>query len=90
MYKSFIEDKKSIEKYIADMRKNGIWAGHLEMHALAQKYKFNVVIHRINNPVMAQENFKWDTVPTLHLSYHFDEHYNCVRAEEDPLTGPAT
>ena len=39
---------------------------------------------------MAQEFFPWGTVPTLHVSYHLGEHFNSVRAEIDPLTGPAT
>ena len=39
---------------------------------------------------MAQEFYPWGTVPTLHISYHLGEHYNSVRAQADPLTGPAT
>ena len=59
------------------------------MNALAQIYNFNVVVHQVDNPGMAQEFFPWGTVPTLHISYHLGEHYNSVRAQADPLTGPA-
>jgi hypothetical protein len=38
---------------------------------------------------MAFSNFAWDTVPTLHISYHLGEHYNSVRLMEDPGDGPA-
>ena len=37
---------------------------------------------------MAVQNFvPWETVPTLHLSYHLGEHYNSVRLLEDPCNG---
>ena len=60
------------------------------MNALAQIYRFNVVVHQVDNPGLAQEFFPWDSVPTLHISYHLGEHYNSVRAVADPLNGPAT
>ena len=60
------------------------------MNALAQIHNFNVVVHQVDNPSMAQEFFPWGTVPTLHIAYHLGEHYNSVRAHQDPCTGPAT
>ena len=89
LYKFFIEDDESIEDYIAWIRNDARWGGQLEMNALAQIHRFNVVVHQVDNPGMAQEFFPWGTVPTLHVSYHMGEHYNSVRAEADPLDGPA-
>lgn len=89
LYKFFIEDDEDIDDYIKWIRQDARWGGQLEMNALAQIYRFNVVVHQVDNPGMAQEFFPWGSVPTLHISYHLGEHYNSVRAAADPLTGPA-
>ena len=90
LYKFFMEDDETIEDYINWIRQPAKWGSQLEMNALAQIYSFNVVIHKVDGPGMAQEFFPWGSVPTLHISYHLGEHYNSVRSAQDPLTGPAT
>ena len=45
LYKFFIEDDESIDDYIEWIRGDHKWGGQLEMNALAQVYKFNVVVH---------------------------------------------
>ena len=62
------------------------------MNALSQIYKFNVIVHQVDNPSMAQEFFSWGSVPCLHVSYHLGEHYNSVRLATDPCLDrrPAT
>jgi len=52
-------------------------------------YKFNYIVHQVDNPIMAFSNYAWGSVPTLHISYHLGEHYNSVRLLEDPGDGPA-
>ena len=52
-YKFFIEDDENIDDYIAWIRKNGRWASQMEMNVLAQLYRFNVVVHQVDNPSMA-------------------------------------
>ena len=89
MYKFFIEDDESIEDYINWIRQDTKWAGQLEMNALSQIYKFNVIVHQVDNPSMAQEFFPWGSVPCLHVSYHLGEHYNSVRLATDPCQQPA-
>lgn len=59
------------------------------MNALSQVFKFNVIIHQVDNPSMIQEFHPLGSVPTIHLSYHLGEHYNSVRLAEDPMNGPA-
>ena len=44
-YVPFIEDDETIREYCDTMQDDGIWGGQLEMNALAQCYKFNVVVH---------------------------------------------
>ena len=60
----------------------------MELQALSNIYRFNYIIHQVDNPIMAFSNFPWGSVPTLHLSYHLGEHYNSVRLLEDPGDGP--
>mmetsp|Transcript_18474 Transcript_18474/g.31616 ORF Transcript_18474/g.31616 Transcript_18474/m.31616 type:complete len:332 (-) Transcript_18474:364-1359(-) len=86
MYTPFIEDDETIEEYCDDLKQDGVWGGQLEMNALANSFKFNVVVHQVDNPSMAQTFFTpLGSVPTLHLSYHLGEHYNSVRRGDDPM-----
>lgn len=88
MYSPFIEDDETIDQYLSDMSKDGSWGGQIELQALSAKYQFNSIVHQVDNPIMAFQNFKWGTVPTLHFSYHLGEHYNSVRLVDDPCLGP--
>ena len=89
-FKFYIEDDQTFDDYIADMSKDGFWGGQLEMTALAEILNFNVVVHQVNAPIMAQTfHPPMGSVPTLHLSYHLGQHYNSLRKESDPCSGPA-
>lgn len=86
-FSAFIEDDETIDQYLGDIQKDGVWGGQLELTALSQKYQFNYVIHQVDNPSMAFSNYPWGTCPTIHLSYHLGEHYNSVRKQEDACNG---
>lgn len=43
----------------------------------------------MGRPVITLANFPWDSVPTLHISYHLGRHYNSVRLQEDMMDGLA-
>ena len=88
-YAPFIEDDETIDQYLGDMRKDGIWGGQMEIQALSIKFNFNVIVHQVDNPIMAFENFPRGSVPTVHISYHLGEHYNSVRLADDIEDGPA-
>ena len=45
IYKFYIEDDVSIEDYIEEMAKDGVWGGQLEMTVLSDQLKFNVIVH---------------------------------------------
>jgi OTU domain-containing protein 3 len=84
MYTPFIEDDETIDQYCDDMAKDGVWGDQLEMNALASSYKFNMVVHQVDHPSMVQcFHPPMGSVPTLHLSYHLNEHYNSVRRGDD-------
>lgn len=85
----FIEDDETIDQYLADMSRDGVWGGQLEIQALCMKCQFNIIVHQVDNPIMAFSNFPWSTVPTVHISYHLGEHYNSMRLMEDDGSGPA-
>ncbi len=82
-YAPFIEDDETIDQYLEDMAKDSVWGGQMEIQALSAKYQFNIIVHQVDNPIMAFTNFPWGTVPTLHVSYHMGEHYNSVRLITD-------
>jgi OTU domain-containing protein 3 len=66
------------------MEKDSVWGGQLEMNALANALKFNVIVHQVDNPSMVQVFHEpIGKVPTIHLSYHLGEHYNSVRRIDD-------
>lgn len=86
MYTPFIEDDETVDQYCDDMEKDGCWGGQLEMNALAHCHNFNVIVHQVDNPSMAQvfhEPVGKD--PTLHISYHLGEHFNSIRRGDDPI-----
>lgn len=67
------------------MRQDGVWGGQMEMNALAQRFEFNLIVHQVGNPSMVQcFHEPLGKFPTLHLSFHLDEHYNSVRRGDDP------
>ena len=44
----YMEDDKNINDYIETLSKDGTWGGQLEMKALAESLKFNVIIHVVD------------------------------------------
>ncbi len=83
-FSPFVEG--SLENYCKNMSKDSVWGGQLEINALAQKYKFNVIVHQVSNPNMIlQFHEPMGSVPTVHLSYHRGRHYNSVRRKDDPI-----
>lgn len=56
------------------------------MNALATALQFNVIVHQVDNPSMAQLfHHPADKFPVLHISYHLGEHYNSVRRIDDDM-----
>jgi len=84
MYTPFIEDDETIDQYCADMEKDGVWGDQLEMNALASSLEFNIIVHQVDHPSMVQcFHPPMGKVPTVHISYHLNEHYNSVRRGDD-------
>lgn len=81
----FIDDEEPFATYIMKLARSGYWGGQLEMKALAELYRFNVIIHKTGSPPLAQVYHEpFDSVPTIHLAFHLERHYNSVRRADDP------
>lgn len=94
----FVEDDEPFAKYVARMRKDGTWAGYMEVVAASRCLGANLTIYQAGQPRWHVVNHP-DGCPVLHLSYHDGQHYNSVRCADDfghgppapvLLTGPGT
>jgi len=77
-FEPFIEDDEPFEEYIARMRRNATWGGHLEIQACSMLYQVTVTIHQINQPRW-ELGFPGIATKTIHFSYHQGQHYSSVR-----------
>ncbi len=85
-FQPFVENDEKFDDYVADMRKEAIWGGNMEIQAFSMLFSVNVVVHMLNQPAYVF------TVPAprraVHLSYHQGQHYNSVRWENDLNDNP--
>ncbi|XP_020100171.1 OTU domain-containing protein 3 isoform X1 [Ananas comosus] len=88
-FEPFIEDDVPFAEYCESMEKDGTWAGNMELQAASLVTRRNICIHRLNSPRWYINNFSGRDGSMIHLSYHYDEHYNSVRLKEDSCQGPA-
>lgn len=86
-YSFFMNEDKPLEEYCREMKMPSVWGGQLEMNALAHRFQFNVIVHQINNPSIAQIFFEpFEHYPVVHLSFHLKSHYSSLRRADDPCT----
>ena len=78
-YKHFCDDNLDISDYIANMSKDGIWGGELELRIFSKLYKINVHVHVLNNQDVIHEN---DSEDWIHLYYNDSNHYNILIQSE--------
>jgi hypothetical protein len=78
----FVDDSKCFEEYTADMAREGIWGGNLELQALSMVLGANLRIWQIEGANYDIRNHHALDAPCLHLSYHLREHYASVRPKE--------
>ncbi|WIA18597.1 hypothetical protein OEZ85_010037 [Tetradesmus obliquus] len=83
----FVEDDQSFAGYIARMKKEGTWAGHMELQAASLLLQANIAVFQAGQPRWSITNFPPGS-RLLHLSYHDGEHYNSVRRAGDYSPGP--
>lgn len=88
-FEPFIEDDIPFDEYCQSMKKDGIWAGHMELQAASLLTKKNICIHQLRSPRWYINNFSNHEASMIHLCYHDGEHYDSVRLKEDSCEGPA-
>eukprot|EP01122_Echinamoeba_exundans_P002502 TRINITY_DN12443_c0_g1_i1.p1 TRINITY_DN12443_c0_g1~~TRINITY_DN12443_c0_g1_i1.p1 ORF type:complete len:417 (+),score=71.20 TRINITY_DN12443_c0_g1_i1:3-1253(+) len=84
-YAPFIEDDRTLDAYLAEMSRNAVWGGHLEIHAASMLWNVNVCIHQLDQPRWEMRNHDGN-VRFIHLSYHDGEHYSSVRRRDEPAS----
>jgi hypothetical protein len=67
--------------YVAKMRQDGEWGGHLELQAASRMYRRNINVFSANmvSYTIEHGSGKRSAGPDLHVSFHGNEHYNSVR-----------
>jgi hypothetical protein len=65
------------------MKKDGEWAGHLELQAISKAFHINIKVYQYNSPIL--QFFYHEKAETVHLSYHNGEHYNSVVVQSDKI-----
>eukprot|EP01017_Pseudomicrothorax_dubius_P002722 TRINITY_DN1019_c0_g1_i4.p1 TRINITY_DN1019_c0_g1~~TRINITY_DN1019_c0_g1_i4.p1 ORF type:complete len:364 (-),score=120.94 TRINITY_DN1019_c0_g1_i4:702-1793(-) len=78
------EDEIKWDDYLAKMSKDAEWGDHMELQALSQALRVNIIIHMKSAAPMMMINFpKSIDESTFHLAYHvaenIGEHYSSVR-----------
>ncbi len=81
-YSPFIEDDEPWERYLARMKKDGTWAGHVEVVAASRALKANFSIYQSGSPVWVVKQADEPGAPMLHLAYD-GQHYDSVRMGDD-------
>lgn len=81
-FKNFIEDDVTFEDYIANMSRDKVWGGNLEIQALSMRFNVNFYIHIYDHPMYIVKNFE-SPFKSIQLSYHEGKHYNSVRLIDD-------
>lgn len=46
-FSPFVEDDQGFDKYAARMRREGVWAGHMELQAASLLLAANICIHQV-------------------------------------------
>lgn len=78
-YQHFVDEERSFDQYVEEMRSDGVWADNLELQAISMVYSVNIRIHQSGKPSYDIRNHPDKNAQAIHLSYHFGEHYASVR-----------
>ncbi|EER14835.1 hypothetical protein Pmar_PMAR009430 [Perkinsus marinus ATCC 50983] len=89
-FEPFMEPGVTTAVYTQRMQNDKVWGGNIELQALAQHYRVNVVVLQLSQhayeaselQMIEMKNFD-DSAPCVVLSYHDGLHYNSVRLADD-------
>ncbi|SCN45149.1 OTU-like cysteine protease, putative [Plasmodium malariae] len=81
-YKNFLEYDESFKSYIESL--DGTWGGQLELQAVGELFKVNILIYQENGCILEIKNHSDDN-KCIQLHYASSEHYNSVRFKNRAL-----
>jgi len=89
-FEPFVADDCSFTDHIKELRLDGTYAGNDAIVAFARKFEVNVIIHQLNEAILAINGVKNKSKNTrqLHISYHNGDHYSSVRKIGDETNQP--
>ncbi|GAX83222.1 hypothetical protein CEUSTIGMA_g10648.t1 [Chlamydomonas eustigma] len=87
MFAPFVEDDESFGSYLSRMKKDGCWAGNLEIVAASNLLCCNIHVHQSGQPQWEFPEGGGCNQRALHISYHDGQHYNSVRNADDLTSG---
>jgi hypothetical protein len=77
IYKDSMVENQTVEEFMKERSKNGVWAGDVEGAALAREFGLNVVIFKINNPFNINHE-KPDNQNNIYLIHVGQCHYESL------------
>lgn len=96
-FRMFITDE-TWEQHLKRMRKDGVFGDQAEIVSFSRCANVDISIHqRDTEPLLIRPNGgdkdnrksgEKNARPTLHIAYHYWEHYSSVRRIDGPYTGP--
>lgn len=88
-FEPFVEDDVPFDRHIANLKKQGTYAGNDAIVAFARLHKVVVVIHQLNSPCLQIHGSEDPNGRQIHISYHNGDHYGSVRTMGDNIETPA-
>uniref|UniRef100_A0A8C4WW19 OTU domain-containing protein 3 n=1 Tax=Eptatretus burgeri TaxID=7764 RepID=A0A8C4WW19_EPTBU len=89
-FEPFVEDDMPFERHVANLSKDGTFAGNDAIVAFARNHQLTVVIHQLDSPVWEVKGLEKVGVRQLHIAYHHGDHYDSVRHLSDVTSQPTS
>ncbi|KAJ2747107.1 2-oxoglutarate dehydrogenase E1 component [Coemansia sp. BCRC 34301] len=94
-FSPFLDETCSFDRYLDNMRRQGVFGGNLELVAFARNYCVDIKVYQLGGTVFVisggsltkDSSQVLRSMPTVHLAYHSYEHYSSVRNCTGPHDG---
>ncbi|KAJ2476518.1 2-oxoglutarate dehydrogenase E1 component [Coemansia sp. RSA 2052] len=99
-FSPFLDETCSFDRYVDNMRCQGVFGGNLELVAFARNYCVDIKVYQLGGTVFvisggalveedgaAAAAAARRSMPTVHIAYHSYEHYSSVRNCAGPHDG---
>ncbi|KAJ1723905.1 hypothetical protein LPJ61_005786 [Coemansia biformis] len=93
-FEPFMDETCSFNRYVINMRRQGVFGGNLELVAFARNYRVDIKVYQIGGRVFVISGAPPSnpgnpnrSMPAVHIAYHSYEHYSSVRNKSGPHAG---